>query len=1191
MNIPRLHLTKKGSLLRYRWFAGPKRAPMDFRRDLGGRGLRDLETLTRRIYHPEASDNGGEGSSLVDLGRALYRLLIPEDLHPLLKKNEAPLAIHGVEHLFPWEVLHDGEQFLGLRFPIGRLPGWFEPASQTSLVRGHSSENIRVVMVADPLGDLPGAAREADYVVDCLPTQQPKNILTSDEVTLSNLSRNTTSGSPNADDAMLLHIAANVQFKPSFGPQIPLQDNSLSTHQLRLLYPGRLLAFLHLQQDEDPFKQGHSLIVPFASSLLEDGALGCVVSLRSHFTNGGRQMVGDYYRYLFEGYSPAKALTTARQRFLQRNPDDPSWSTFVYFGEPGLTLLCNTEESQDVVSRPLEPASAGWNGSGEAPSISAGGSSQLDKQGSENSIGAENTLEYDFDLEQAIGIALMEAKNLRQDFIGTPHLFIGLTKCPGGVTRALLESSGFDPKKVRDTIRYALGFGHASLDAKILPTQRCARALKSAEANARKENAQVVREKHLLTAILQSGEGLAFEVLKKMGADPQKLHNKLLHGELPEIQNRPGGGDTPTIDRYGRDLTLLAEQGRLPHLTGRSVALMRLAQILLRRFKNNPLIIGDAGVGKTALVEGLAQRIVAGAVPEELRGRRLVELSLSSLVAGTRYRGDFEERLTQVIREAREHPNVILFLDEFHTVVGAGETHQGTLDAANILKPALARGELRCIGATTPTEYRKYIEKDAALERRFHPLFLDEPSIEDSLDILRGSKIGYEEHHKVTITSEVLSLAVDLAVRFLPERRLPDKALDLIDEACALVTLRGHTTSPIMPDGKLRPTTDKPLVTEGAIHKVLSDWTGIPVGELSREEGKRLLEMPERISKRVLGQPVAVSAISQAVQLGRAGLKRPGSPTAVMLFIGPSGVGKTELCRVLASELFGQESAIIRLDMSEYSEKHSSSRLLGAPPGYVGYGEEGQILSQLHHRPYSVVLLDEIEKAHPEVLDVFLQLFEEGRLTDSLGRLVDGRHAVFIMTSNLMAERFHQKRKSLGFQSDDDSQLDAQEISHDLRRWFRPEFLNRIDEVILFHPLSREVLLKVARLRFDELVERANSQDVSLSGDDDALKALVDLSIDPALGARPLLRTIEKFVSRPLSQMILSDRTNERSQRLEARLRLIDGEAKLIRQNNEHTFERSSSSPSNPAIFERTDSVSAIPPILKNSQFDPTSNK
>lgn len=1147
MHIPRLHFIRKGSIFRYRWYAGPGLGTMEFRRELSDYNLSELQALTAQVYN-----TGGRrfestlGPSLEELGQALYKLAIPEELHSLLERNRSPLAIYGGDPLFPWEVLHDGERFLGMRFPIGRLPSWFEPGREKDSGEHKSVglERLQMVLCANPLGDFPAAQREIDFLIDSLPTRQPYTILRDEDVTVDGVESALRTHANS--QGILWHIAARGTFHAVEGAKIPVEGGHITPQGLRWSAPGRTWAFLHLGATGDGEHHVSATSVAFATSLLERGVQGVVVSLRPNFTAGGRQLIGDYYRLVLEGISPAEALVVAKRRFLARNPLDPAWYSFVFFGDPGIRLFERSHQQSEVSSqRPLEPAAAGVFGGSVTDPLTATGTKHEPPPKTVEPLTGDGSLEYDFDLEQAIGIALMEAKNLRQDFIGTPHLFIGLTKCPGGVTRALLESFGFEAKKVRDTIRYALGFGHAPLDAKILPTQRCARALKSAEMNARKEGEHVVRERHLLVSILQSGEGLAFEVLKKMGAEPQKLYDKLLRGELEQVQNR-STGETPTIERYGRDLTRLALQGVLPPLSGRSEELMRLAQILLRRFKNNPLIIGDAGVGKTALIEGLAQRIVAGAVPEELRGRRLIELSLSSLVAGTRYRGDFEERLTQVMREAKEHPEVILFLDEFHTIVGAGETHQGTLDAANILKPALARGEIRCIGATTPTEYRRHIEKDAALERRFHPLFLEEPSVEETQDILQGARFGYEEHHKVAIPEHVLDLAIHLAVRYLPDRRLPDKALDLIDEACALVTLRGAVSSMLTPEGKIRTLSSCPVVTEQSVYKVLSDWTGIPVGEISREESQRLLELDQRLSQRVIGQPAAVKAVSEAVQLGRAGLKRPGRPTAVMLFLGPSGVGKTELCRSLAQELFGDEASLLRLDMSEFSEKHSSSKMLGAPPGYVGYGEDNQALSRLHHRPYSVVLLDEIEKAHTEVLDLFLQLFEDGRLTDSLGRTIDGRHAVFILTSNVFGDKFWRHRRAVGFQTTEEEERFPQaEVERELLQHFRPEFINRIDDVVLFQPLREETLIQIARIRFEELTERALQQGVFLGGDEDALLHLVQSTLDPAMGARPLLRMIERTIARPLSQRILSAMSNLSKEPIKVQFCLVDGEPTL----------------------------------------------
>jgi ATP-dependent Clp protease ATP-binding subunit ClpA len=1145
-STPSIHLISQGSFFQYRWFASPSSNSIDFTRDVGKRGFEDLKTLVHRAYSRSPLH---EDESLEEIGRVLFHYLIPEGLQTLIRQHRGQaLTIHGGSNLVPWELLHDGEDFLGMRLALGRRPSWVDPDSIPPFsVPVSSFQQLRVVMCADPQMDLPEAQQEQEFLVDGLPLHQPRQILQGSEIGVQSLLQ-----PPNKlFQGTFLHLAGRTSFDTVLGPGLELQGGKrLTSADIRLACPESLWCFLHLTESKTPQETPHyTAVSSFASSLLEEGALGVVAALSPSFSPSGRQMIGEFYRQLFEGNSPAQALRLARQQFRKRNPNDPTWSAFAYFGAPNQALFYQSH-SMDNAARRTGTFVEGKTFRSSSPSESSlhvAPKLPIDPEtsGTLEPLGAESSLEYDFDLEQAIGIALMEAKNLRQDFIGTPHLFIGLTKCPGGVTRSLLESMGFDAKKVRDTIRYALGFGHASMDAKILPTQRCARALKAAETNARRDQELVVREKHLLRAILESGEGLAFEVLKKMKANPERLLEKLKQGDFSSESDSVLHGETPTIDRFGRDLTQLAREGKLPPLTGRADALTRMAQILLRRFKNNPLIVGEAGIGKTALVEGMAQRIVAGAVPESLRERRIVELSLSSLVAGTRYRGDFEERLMQVLQEARENPHVILFLDEFHTVVGAGETHQGSLDAANILKPALARGELRCIGATTLVEYRKHIEKDAALDRRFHPIFLDEPTHEETLKILQGAREGYEEHHRVTIANETLAEAIELAERFLPARRFPDKALDLIDEACALITLRGNKDSLLTSDGRLRSLTSKPVVRPEALYKVLSDWTGIPVGDLSKEENERLMSLSEVLSRQIFGQPRAIAALAESLPVARAGLKRKGRPTGVFLFLGPSGVGKTLLSKTLASELFGDDKNLIRLDMSEFSEKHSSAKLMGAPPGYVGYGEESHLLAPLHLKPYSVVLLDEIEKAHTEVLDLFLQLFEEGRITDGLGRLIDGRHAVFIMTSNLLAERFFKRKTSMGFQTTDPEDMSAKDVQNELRRFFRPEFLNRIDDIVLFRPLDQDHLFKIAVSRFQEMSDESRKHGIELTYTSKALRKLVELHEDPAMGARPVLRALEQKVARPLSRIILAKQNTNDNYPLEVRLVLYKGELEL----------------------------------------------
>ncbi len=1131
---------------------------MEFHNELSESQLDELKYLVEQsgvILRRSHREIRSGDLDLKTIGQALYRLIFSEDLQSLLEKNTSPLLISGGEPSFPWEILHDGKDFLGLKFPISRIPSWLHLRSKVQnkvelgtgefpQIRGKSEG--RFIFCADPLSKNIQARIETEFIYNSIPRELSPLFLKGANITKRKLQE--LLSEKLADGVKFLHLVFPVH---PLEPEVALYLNGETFYPFTLNIPEPqdcwlfLQLYLHREAALEGERAADSMprrALELAHSFIEQGFAGVAVSLYPDFSREMSTLITLYYEGVLQGIPPATALMKAKKAMAEGDPLNPVWAKVIYLGDPILPALSKSYKVSSNLNSLSKSNFTRVHKAGELDKLSDSSKDHTSIEGGLH----EGALEYDFDLEQAIGIALMEAKNLRQDFIGTPHLFIGLTKCPGGVTRALLETAGFDPKKVRDTIRYALGFGHAPIDAKILPTQRCVKALKTAEQNARREGDSMVREKHLLAAILQSGEGLAFEVLKKMGADPQVLYQRLMREDFDK--KRKQNDAIPTIERYGRDLTQLARENKLPPLMGRSEELMRLTQILLRRFKNNPLIVGEAGVGKTAIVEGLAQRIVAGAVPRELQNRRIIELSLSSLVAGTRYRGDFEERLTQVIKEAKENPDVILFLDEFHTVVGAGETHQGTLDAANILKPALARGEIRCIGATTPSEYRKYIEKDAALERRFHPLFIEEPSPEEALDIMEGSRPGYETHHQVSIPQETLQAAIQLSIRYLPHRRLPDKALDLIDEACALVNLRGTFSSLLTPDGKIRPFKKRPSVTVEALYKVISDWTGIPIGQISKEENRRLLELSRQLEKRVLGQPEAIAAVTEAIQLGRTGLRHPDRPIAVLLFIGPSGVGKTELSKALAAELFGDEKALIRIDMSEFSEKHSSSKMLGAPPGYVGYGEESPLLSKLHQKPYSVVLFDEIEKAHPSILDLFLQLFEDGRITDAVGRTVDGRHAVFIMTSNILSERFWKQPKKVGFTASRENTLPKDQIREELFKHFRPEFINRIDDIVIFSPLSEEVLLQIAKQQLQQLAEMSLQKGILLSADEEALKYLVKQSVDPAMGARPLLRQIESKITRPLSQIILryqSDNRGDKKTELQIKFTLIEGHPTL----------------------------------------------
>ncbi|MDI7277125.1 MAG: ATP-dependent Clp protease ATP-binding subunit, partial [Anaerolineae bacterium] len=605
------------------------------------------------------------------------------------------------------------------------------------------------------------------------------------------------------------------------------------------------------------------------------------------------------------------------------------------------------------------------------------------------------------DARQALSFALQEACRLGSPLIETPHLVIGLTKVPRGWTAAALEQQGFDPKRVRDVIRAGLRPAGPPRRAptvigRELLSPRVQTIVGAAAEEAAAAGQAAIGERHLLSAFLRTEGSATAEFLRQMGIDLQEIAASLRSS--PE--GAPQASPTPLLNRLGRDLTRLAREGQLKPVIGRRREMARIAQVLARTDKNTPLLIGDAGVGKTAVVEGLAQRIAEGKVPPHLQGRRIVEVQVASLVAGTKYRGELEERLAQLLREASQ-PDVILFLDEIHTLVGAGRGEGTTLDASNIFKPALARGEIRCIGATTLTEFRKTIEKDAALERRFQRIMVEEPSPAETLEILRQTRSRYESHHGVRLLDEALEAAVRLSLAYLPDRHLPDKACDLVDEAC--VRLRVGSASQ-WPSQEADKAAEPPAVDADAVARVVAEWTGIPVGRLTEPEQERLLRLEELLRERVVGQEEAISAVAQAVRLARAGLKRPGRPVGVFLFAGPTGVGKTELAKALAEVLFGSQEELIRLDMSEYMEAHSVSRLVGAPPGYVGYDEGGQLTGALRRKPYAVVLMDEIEKAHQNIFDLFLQLFDDGRLTDAQGRLADGRNAIFILTCNVASE-------------------------------------------------------------------------------------------------------------------------------------------------------------------------------------------
>ncbi len=773
--------------------------------------------------------------------------------------------------------------------------------------------------------------------------------------------------------------------------------------------------------------------------------------------------------------------------------------------------------------------------------------------------------------QKVLALAQEEAVRLGHNNIGTEHILLGLIRESDGIAAKALVALGLSLEKIQDEVESLIGRGQEQ-PTNIAYTPRAKKVIELSMDEARKLGHTYVGTEHILLGLIREGEGVAARVLNNLSVSLNKARQQVLQllGSSEAVSSNQGTSanvNTPTLDGLARDLTAYAKEGNLDPVIGRAKEIERVIQVLSRRTKNNPVLIGEPGVGKTAIAEGLAQRIINNEIPETLRDKRVMTLDMGSVVAGTKYRGEFEDRLKKIMDEIRAAGNIVLFIDELHTLIGAGGA-EGAIDASNILKPALARGELQCIGATTLDEYRKYIEKDAALERRFQPITVDQPSPEEAIQILHGLRDRYEAHHRVKITDEAIIQAVKLSDRYITDRFLPDKAIDLIDEASSKVRLRSYTIPPNLKQletqldnvrkekdaavqsqefekaASLRDTEQKMRdeleitknewkekqgrtdseVTPDDIAQVVASWTGVPVTKLAEEETERLLKMESILHERIIGQDEAVKAVSRAIRRARAGLKDPKRPMGSFIFLGPTGVGKTELARALAESMFGDENAVIRIDMSEYMEKHSTSRLVGAPPGYVGYEEGGQLTEKVRRKPYSVVLLDEIEKAHPEVFNILLQVLEDGRLTDSKGRTVDFRNTLIIMTSNVGADTI-KKNTSLGFTAVNDSGKDynvmKDKVMAELKKNFRPEFLNRIDENIVFHSLDEEHIAKIVTLMSDELSKRLREHEVAFTLTDSAKKFLAKEGFDPTYGARPLRRAIQKHIEDRLSEELL----------------------------------------------------------------------
>ncbi|MFL5653745.1 MAG: AAA family ATPase [Ktedonobacteraceae bacterium] len=1107
--------------------------------------------------------------AMLNLGRFLFDTLLPPPIEEALRRLDTPLIFNTNTPEIPWELLFEGSaksgRFLCQHLSIGRqvasardgssrLPTL--PDRSTRKVGRRETQGLTVLFLVNPTGDRAVAEEEVATLCTTLPESVSRMILYRQQANQLEVRMRM-----NTDLPQVLHYAG--PYPTTVGePVLALGGSSrLDASTLEQIFQPlarRPLVFLSYHDDERQVRNGSSIashqereesMERLVSNLMAAGA-GAVLTMRwPANTQRTREFAILFYQEVADGVTLGEAMRRARSSMVLHRPEDMSWMTYVLYGDPTQRLVTASASSKERSNE------AHFDAFDDSQMISP-------------ILSSSNSLERRF-LQEVLGLALAEARRMHKDYLGTPHLFIALTKLDGGCTQDALRTLGFSPKQVRDVIRLALGNGKATSDTPILPTRRCKEILQTAERNALSSGSATIDERAIAQAVLSEGDGVTHELLTKLGINPAQLIELILASNarallelVPSISANPvvapaelpigispdiaAKGGNSVLERLGRDLTKQASMKQLTPLIGRDKEIRLLMQTLMLKDRNNPILIGDSGVGKTTIIGGLAQRIVDGKVPPELRGKRLIELSASSLVAGTKYRGEFEERLLKVLEEAEGAGNVILFIDEMHLLIGTGRAADGSIDAAGILKPALAGGRLRCIGATTPQEYRM-IEKDAAMERRLRPVMIEEPSTEEALAILTGMRDLYEQHHNVSISKEALYAAVHLSVQYLPNLRLPDKACSVLDEACSQARVFSMEDAPAGSAGQedeQAELDEMPIITAPMIAEVISHRTGIPVRAPGREERDRLLNLEARLKTRVIGQDEAIGRVTQAIQVARAGLKPRNRPAGVFLFLGPTGVGKTELARALAAEVFGSDEYLIRIDMSEYMEKHAVSRMVGAPPGYIGHDQEGQLTGKLRRRPHCVVLLDELEKAHPEVFDLFLQVFDAGRLTDAQGHTVDAQHAIWIMTSNVGTDMLGRSMPS-GFRAT--VKGTAEELQRDrllerLRQTFRPEFLNRVDEVVIFHPLGQEQARAITRLQMNELGARLLEQGLTLHADDSAIDLLCKEGFSQTQGARPLRRAIERVLTVPLSLRILLANIPEHG---EVHVRAVEGKLEI----------------------------------------------